>query len=354
MRLAIVAGLLLLQPCSASAQQQAPLELAPTSPWAMNYDADSCALQRQFGAEGQEVFFEIRQFGPDVVPQMVVASRQLALGRGDTEVTILPIDGQSVEVDAYAVDMDEGYVGRMFERELLVDNAEEQALLADFSAGWPGLDENQRERLLLARTMAQRWRDTQGNAREVAARGYTNVVRSEAYRSIPRKFFQDLRRQDSYRALMAEQAGRVTAVLVEHGFERPVLLRTGSLAAPLRAMNTCLDELMLHWGIDVEAHRHLTRAAQPLDYDRLAREIVDNYPREMLSQRQQAYIRVRLAVSPEGTTTACNLQNDYNETTFERTVCEAMFEYARFEPALDAAGQPIASYYQINVVFRLG
>lgn len=352
-RLAILIAVTAGQPAAGLAQDAAPLELAASTPWAINYDADSCALQRHFGDAGQRVFLEIRRYGPADTPQLVVASPDLPPGLRDIEASFVPIDGQPVEVDAFTVEMADGYTGRLFSRELLVDNPQADALFAAFVAARPNLQAVQRERLLQARDLSRSYREAQGNAREAARRGYANVVRSEDYRSVPRAFFQDFKRHDGYVELVRQQAGQITGMRVDGGFEQQVLLRTGSLAAPLRAMDACLDELMLHWGIDVEAHRHLSRAVEPLDYDRLAREIVNNYPREMLRQHQQAMVRVRLAVGADGSATGCNLQNDYNETQFEQVVCQNMLEYARFEPALDAAGQPIASYYQVAVTYRL-
>jgi hypothetical protein len=120
----------------------------------------------------------------------------------------------------------------------------------------------------------------------------------------------------------------------------------------MEAMTLCLGELEAHWGVDVEAHRTLTRAAEPRDYDKLVREMVKDYPGEMARRRIPAYLRVRLDVSAEGMPTGCHMQSAINDESFGKKACDNMMRFARFYPALDAQGSSIRSYYQVSVVYQ--
>jgi len=68
---------------------------------------------------------------------------------------------------------------------------------------------------------------------------------------------------------------------------------------------------------------------------------------------RQASLRVRLDVAPDGMPSGCHMQVDYNEDDFERVACQQLMRYARFAPALDKDGQPIASFYQTAIHYQL-
>lgn len=75
----IAAALVLFADCAVARE---PVELAPYSNWVMNYDDDSCALQRQFGEEGRQAFLELRSFGDSSDLQVLIASKDFVLQRG--------------------------------------------------------------------------------------------------------------------------------------------------------------------------------------------------------------------------------------------------------------------------------
>ena len=53
--------------------QNAPA-LAPSVPWTLDYDADSCALRRMFGTGEDQVYLEIRRFGPTEGLQAIIGT----------------------------------------------------------------------------------------------------------------------------------------------------------------------------------------------------------------------------------------------------------------------------------------
>ena len=146
----------------------------------------------------------------------------------------------------------------------------------------------------------------------------------------------------------------ITGLLVLDIFERDFQLQTGEMHAPMEAMRTCLDELLTHWGLDTKAQRTLSRQVAPVKQSEWSRRVVANYPIDMLRAGRSADIHIRLMVGADGTPTACM---PYDSTpgndSFERSACAWSMQFARFEPALDANGTPVASYYTTTIFYRV-
>ena len=121
----------------------------------------------------------------------------------------------------------------------------------------------------------------------------------------------------------------------------------------MAVMRSCLDDLLGHWGINVEAHRSLMRQVKPRDMERWVRPIIRNYPSEMLRTGEQGVVRIRLNVSAEGEPTDCSVQLPMSHDTFDEEACAQLLRYAEFEPALDGNGAPIASYWTTSVIYAI-
>ena len=147
--------------------------------------------------------------------------------------------------------------------------------------------------------------------------------------------------------------GAVSGLEVAGTFAPAVVLETGEMHKPMQAMRACLDELLTHWGVDVAAHRSLSRRVAPKGQAAWALEIQEAYPREMLLQERSGEVRVRMMVGADGKPTGCRVQIPSQDPSFEETACRKMMEAARFEPALDAAGNPIASYFLTRIIYRV-
>lgn len=73
----------------------------------------------------------------------------------------------------------------------------------------------------------------------------------------------------------------------------------------------------------------------------------------MLRQGKRAIVHFRLNVDAAGQPTACHIQQSTRPKAFDDAVCKAIMRNARFDPALDAEGQPVASYWLNSVVFHI-
>ncbi|HEY6814507.1 MAG TPA: energy transducer TonB [Croceibacterium sp.] len=313
--------------------------LAPYSNWVMNYDDDSCALQRQFGPLGGQVFFELRSFGGNESMQVIVGSKDFDRRAGGLRLALEPHDQEAEELLSFGWRGSEDYEGELFSYSLGRNDPRKDAAYRDFVVAASFITEEQRSLLL-------RWLEIdRQNPDYFRLSENADLVRGMALVA------EALDRTEGWQNLRNSIEGEVEGILIERGFDESLFLQTGELHAPMEAMRTCLEELYSHWGIDVEAHKMLTRPALPLDYAKLVREIQEDYPGRMIATGMQGYIRVRLDVSAEGNPTACHLQSQINDEAFERVACRNMMRHALFAPALDKQGEPIASFYQTSIVY---
>jgi len=59
-------------------------------------------------------------------------------------------------------------------------------------------------------------------------------------------------------------------------------------------------------------------------------------------------------IDEAGTPTHCLIQRSYSDEAFNRAVCEKIIARARFEPAVDAQGNPVSAYFADQVAWVIG
>jgi hypothetical protein len=129
-------------------------------------------------------------------------------------------------------------------------------------------------------------------------------------------------------------------------------LKTGSLAEPLTAINDCLGEIFSKWGIDLQRHRYLTRAVVPKQppNEWVTPEV---YPVVPFLNHAGGAVNFLLVVGRDGEPLSCEIQNSSGPKQFKDAVCAALMHTAHFEPALDAGGEPLVSYFRSSVRFEI-
>lgn len=272
--------------------------LAPSSDWTLVYDDDSCALRRMFGSGDNEAYLEMRRFAPDSGLQVIVASKKLKARDLRTFRYRLGDETDWRETRGLKLTLDNGLGGVVFGTDL-IDSPDT-------------LDDRERELYLWSID----WRTME---REAAIRTDSIAVQGVTVRNLRR--------------------GELT-------------LQLGSLEAPMAALNECIDELLTHWDIDVEAHKTLTRPALPIDLSESSSMI--GYPPKMVRQRMPGLVNIRLAIDETGRVTACRIQMPLSDPEFEASSCADIQHAFSFEPALDSDGKPIASYWTTRVQFQIG
>lgn len=130
----------------------------------------------------------------------------------------------------------------------------------------------------------------------------------------------------------------------------PVALQLGSMENPLARLQECARDLPAKWGFDADQQRTLSRPATPID----AGQWIDpgSFPWEYLRNYQSVVVNLRLLVDDRGMPTDCVVQAPQFERAASEIACRTIMANARFEPALDAQGEAVPSYYTTSIFYR--
>jgi hypothetical protein len=153
---------------------------------------------------------------------------------------------------------------------------------------------------------------------------------------------------DGQRVTAAEEDDVQWLDLAPYRGGKTLRLALGAMGKPLTMMRQCTDELLSHWGIDVAAHRTLSRQTEPIGSPGRWMDS-DDFPSNALARGERGLVFFRLDVDEEGKVTGCHIQRLAGREEFKMAVCKAITKHAKSTPALDAAGKPIKSYW-LNAV----
>jgi len=95
------------------------------------------------------------------------------------------------------------------------------------------------------------------------------------------------------------------------------------------------------------------RPAQPDGQNRWAARIQENYPSRAIRDEIEGRVGVRVSVGPDGRVSACSVSNSSGSSILDEAACAGMQRYARFNPALDDAGNPTTGSYSTTIVYQL-
>ena len=276
------------------------LRLQPTSPWNLHYADDSCRLARIFGEGDRQVTLIFEQFEPGDEFRLSFAGKPVKLRTEG-----LPVDGElrfgPNEADA-EISAVPGTMG------------DEAAIFVSGEQRIAPLSEQQNENL-----SEEAWRE--GRHVEVPPIG-------------------------------TEREAAATWLQLSEIVRDDLVLETGAMDKPLAALRQCSWDTVRAWGLDVEQQKTLSRKLYPKSAS--ASWIgADDYPRDMIRSGFQAIVNYRLMVDETGMPTSCDIQTETEPTEFGDLVCNSIKKRARFEPALDAQGKPIRSFWRQTVQFRI-
>jgi len=145
-----------------------------------------------------------------------------------------------------------------------------------------------------------------------------------------------------------QQEASVSGFNLEIQRRKRLRFETGSMAAPMEAMRACLTDLIKHWGYDPIAQAQRIQEPTPIGSpgDWL---VTSDYPTEAVYGGKQGIVQFRLDIDETGKATGCHILYRTNPDEFADITCRNIMRRARLQPALDAQGKPIKSYY-INKV----
>lgn len=146
------------------------------------------------------------------------------------------------------------------------------------------------------------------------------------------------------RAAEQEYAAGITGIEFNEGLTRALRLETGSLRAAIQTLQLCADDLLVTWGLDYQQHQTMTRRAAPVGpaWEWVPAGVVGFQDFEHLSGARNAF---RVMVDAAGKPTACEVHWPSLSERQNAQICEGIVANGQFIPALDATGQPMASYW---------
>lgn len=127
-------------------------------------------------------------------------------------------------------------------------------------------------------------------------------------------------------------------------------LMLGSMGKPMATVRHCMDGLLEHWGYSPAAYAAQSRRATPSNYPGNWVSS-DDYPLRALKRRQDGIVQFRLDLDEAGKILNCHILSRTNPDEFADLSCRLLTRRARFEPALDAAGDPTRSFFIDTVRF---
>jgi periplasmic protein TonB len=95
------------------------------------------------------------------------------------------------------------------------------------------------------------------------------------------------------------------------------------------------------------------RPARPKGQGSWAARIQDNYPSAALRKEIEGTVGVRVTVGPDGRVSGCTVSGSSGSGDLDSAACDGMTRYARFEPALDAAGNPTSGSFSTRIVYKI-
>ena len=282
-----------------------PVRLQPSSPWDVDYGANSCRLMRTFG-DGQNTTSLLFESPAPGSMTLLLVGHPLKTG-------VREVSGKFHGEDA------EPMTGRLAQS----TQGDTPAIL--FS------DVELEPEFVMKRLRIQR----------------AEAIKHKADRPPPINL-------DDKAAFLARRkafASAVTGIEIDTRHDHSVILETGSLGEPIKIFDLCMRDALKDWGVDPDIEDKIVRPPWPLDRTRWLEG--EDYPRDMIMRNQESEVSARLLVDATGKPTSCTPLSYFKESDFSKLVCTKMMARARFEPAELADGTKVSSYYTAHVIFEI-
>lgn len=292
LRLALI--LVLFTGSVASAAEPEPVVLQPSNNWELNYASERCRLTRTFGTGAEAIEVQFERFEPGVQFRLTLIGDPLRRG--------LKAEAATLQFGASEASQELKF---------------RPAMVGSTTPAW-------------------------------IFPGSTRIA------ALPEGVGPDSEEAADFSRLITPQRETDARQLdIGRPFRKLQRLNTGSLGPAFAALRKCTDEVLSSWGFDVEQHRNMTRPPKPIGnfYNWIGPR---DYPRKLLAANANGVVEFRLDVDETGKVSSCHIQQTTRPLGFDQAVCELLKKRAGFEPALDANGQPMRSYWRNTVWFEIG
>lgn len=150
-----------------------------------------------------------------------------------------------------------------------------------------------------------------------------------------------------------EREKAITQLTLSRGLYDAITFETGPMHEPLQALRTCVADLTEVLGLSDEAQKAVATKAEISNLPQTARFIQARYPKRHFTKAEDGLVTVRLLIDPKGEAKACQVANSTRPADFDDYVCYTMLRVAEYEPAKNAAGEPVYSFLSQAVRFEI-
>ena len=138
---------------------------------------------------------------------------------------------------------------------------------------------------------------------------------------------------------------KATAITLRLGKETYQLAVPG-IAGAMRALATCQADLLKGWGVEMKERTNLSKPAT----GSAARFFGPSaYPPEAIRAEQQGRVIAVASINQVGKVEKCTIVASSKSPSLDGVTCEILRKQGKFSPALDLAGQPVASHLIVPV-----
>jgi hypothetical protein len=283
-----------------------PIHIAPSTPWVVDYAENSCRLIRHFGAGDDATLLAFESEAPGMLDMMIVGKR-VASYDDEAPARFLPLQSKPMTGKA-AVTTDAKALPVLLFSGVRLSSDERSAELEK----------------------KQEQGRTRGGVRPPAA----SLAERAADKADTQAF-----------------EAATTAIEIDPRRKHPVILETGSLGEPFKKLDECLRDSLRSWGVNPDVEDKIVRRLWAPSV--AAWFSPKDYPPDMLMDRKESVVKVRVLVDATGHVTKCTSLSHFNEPEFNKITCDNFTARAHFEPAELADGTKVPSYYVNRVVFRI-
>jgi TonB family protein len=302
--LSILAGFALVATATAPVAA-APLRLAPTSDWQLRAYDDKCRMIREFGEGEDAMTLWIDKGGP---------------GPGVN----LTLIGRAVR-SPYGAYVRVGFApGEPVERNFITANSSKGRPVLGLFGVVPVS--------LLAESAAKE------------AAPATDAEESVDFAQAAATEFAD-------EATLRKRFAAIEALELSGGVIDPVTLELDRFLPMSDDLMKCAMELTKRLSQDLVAAGG--KRVEPVDQQIWAAKIQENYPAHLARTGQQGTVAVRLTINKQGSPTFCEVTANSGPVSFNDTACLQLLRHARFSPATNADGEPVASFWSTRITYKL-
>lgn len=144
---------------------------------------------------------------------------------------------------------------------------------------------------------------------------------------------------------------RASERLVVASGKRAVSFETGLMSDPMHALNACSRDFLVQWGLDPQQHERYT-PPKWINMRAIAKRLQQYYSPAALRVGEQGIFRMRVIVEADGSLAECHLESMTVTESLQSPACKEM-KAAQFEPARDAEGRPIRSFYTTSITYSI-